>query len=153
MPMENVVLAVEHPRPVDALVDGGGEANDLGVLRKWARAVRTPQSSSAVSIDEISLSFQGSPVSMSLKWEKKPWVAAACRSGSAGCGGPVRDLRGGLIAALVRDAEAERPKPVAAMLAILRGSSAPSVLSTRARSSTWPVLGPACSAKKRQPRR
>src|ERR1017187_6331456 len=47
---------------------------------------------------------------------------------------------------------AERPKPVAAIEAMRRESSAPSVCHL-ARSRTWPVLGLACLAKKRQPRR
>ena len=48
---------------------------------------------------------------------------------------------------------AVRPKPVAAMLAMRRESSAPVLLTHLARSSTWPVVGLACSAKKRQARR
>jgi hypothetical protein len=43
---------------------------------------------------------------------------------------------------------ADSPKPVAAMLAILRLSSAPVLLLTHlARSSTWPLWELACSAK------
>src|ERR1035437_1752552 len=121
---------------------------------KCARAVRTPQSRIAVSIEEISLLRHGSPVSMSLKCVKKPcswgrvlqWYRSVRRTCSITCAV-------GWYPRLSAIHRAERPNPVAAILAILRGSSVPVEFIHVTRSRTCPVWGFACSAKKRQPRR
>ena len=117
------LFAAEHSRPVDPLVDSGGEADDLRVVGEVARAVRTPQSSRDVDGEDLAIAPGLSGFDAVEVREETVMIGEGVAVESQRAAHLFENMRGGLIAAFLCDTEGRQPKKPVAAMCIRSGTS------------------------------